>query len=743
MKKNIILGLISVFALILTACTDLGELESQVKSLESRVQALETQIKNLNANIEVTSALMQAQTISSVTQNDGTYTITLSNGEVITLTQGSTGIGKTPVMSIDNEGYWLVDYGEGKVYVMNDGKKVKATGENGVTPQFGVNDAGNWTVSYDGGETFVEVKDPSGNSVKATPSDSNTVSDPYFKNVELKDGIFTVVLKDDTSISVPVISGFLCKIESNEEIIYFNEGETKSFKVTMEGVASTIISAPDGWKAVLQDSILSVTAPVRTRAAIADTKTDVSVLALSNSGYATIAKIKVLLNNETLTLTPIALLSEGETTQNSISFNVALSNASAWKYLVLPSSETAPSAERLNETGISGEGNSAVVTSLEEGTEYTVHVVPINGNTLGNVARLNVRTKEAVITDYYQAYSSGKDIVVNGVVYNKNTNGEGILLTATNANTDIKADIHQKGGVFFLDQADGASFATLSITEITNDVILVSRYPGKNVTLVPNRYLKLIKGSLVLRNVDMDLSSLSDNYLFTNSGATEDFGRLHFENMNIRNISKALLYGSNTSNGITSTVVNNCKLQVNSTLENSIPFFNFNASTVLHAYKELIFNNNTVYNSGATAPIQIYSYNGKAIQSGTVFDGVLTVKNNIFYNTPSINTLFRLYQLSSLVMTKNAFYCDSSVQASYILLIASENQTASAVNISDNIAYGLADGKNWIIAHSNSKFIPTENIIPKVSENPFETVDVSTGTFRLSAAYSGYGPAEI
>ena len=137
---------------IFAACSDLSDLEQRVDSLESRVAALETVLPALNSNIEALQALTAGGTINSATQKDGVWTIVLSNGETLTLTQGSIGVGNAPVMSVDKDGYWMVNYGNGAEYLMFGDQKVMAVGTNGITPQFGVDASGFWTVSYDGGK---------------------------------------------------------------------------------------------------------------------------------------------------------------------------------------------------------------------------------------------------------------------------------------------------------------------------------------------------------------------------------------------------------------------------------------------------------------------------------------------------------------------------------------------------------------------------------------------------------------
>ena len=738
MKKYLLL----LFLPVAAACADMSGTDSRIGSLESRVTALEIQLDALNRNVESISALMEAGTIASVSESGGVWKITLSDGRELTLTQGSVGIGSIPVMSVDAEGYWMVDYGTGSQYILSGGNKVKATGADGFTPQFGVNEAGNWTVSYDGGNTFDEVKGPDGKPVSALPG-GNAPEDPFFQSVSYEDGVFTLVLKNGTELTVPVVSGFKVVIEGARELQIFAAGETRNYPVTIEGASQTVITAPRGWNAALNDALLSITAPVSTKATLADTRTDVSILALSASGFAAVAKVKVALDDAPAVVNPTAAITGVMAARTSVSFSVVLSDASSWKYLVRESSAPAPSPEYVSESGLDGEGTSAIVTGLTEGTCYTIYVLPVNGAVLGTLAKADFMTLAAVISDYYQAWQDGKDIEIAGIKYNKATQGDGNLVVADVAATDLRALIHQKSGVFFLEQAEGAGFDIPSVTEITGDVVLLSRYADKPVTVRPTMNIKLKSGSLILKNLVYDMVNIDGGtnavYAFNNANSTADFTAWHFEGCRIANVSRAMLYANVATYGFKSVIVKDCDFQLKNTA--NIQLFNFYKSTVLHTYKELVFTDNVLYNA-SPVPVQIMNYDQNVSQTGSPWEGTLTVRNNIFYNCPSSNGYFKFWQLSSFEMKGNVFWAEQTADlASYCFILYSADQRADVLSIDGNIAYGLDSGKNWIIAHGNSTVKPDVNTIVKESDNPFKSFDAGTGAFEMNPGYETYGPA--
>lgn len=285
-----------VAAAVFTAasCTDLTPLEERLDSLESRIKAIENIIPLLNSNIEALQAIAGGTTINSVENVDGKYRITLSNGNVLTLTQGSIGVANPPILSIDADGWWMIDYrdGYGSQYILCDGKKVKAVGNDGITPVIGVDADGFWTVSYDNGQTWVQVKDASGQPVEAVPSEG---ADEYFDDIEVTETSFTIKLKNGQTITVPVASGFLFTINAPKTIEFFKAGEAKEYVIVSKGVASaSVIAVPDGFEVTLTDAKLFIKAAAATKAT-ADSRIDVAVLAISEQGFASISKVYVQL----------------------------------------------------------------------------------------------------------------------------------------------------------------------------------------------------------------------------------------------------------------------------------------------------------------------------------------------------------------------------------------------------------------------------------------------------------------
>ncbi len=729
---------------IAAACTDLSDLEDRVDSLEGRVTALETLIPNLNANIEALQKLANGGTVNSATEKDGVWTIVLTNGETLTLTQGSVGVGNPPVMSVDKDGYWMVDYGTGATYILLDGNKVKAVGTDGKTPMFGVDENGFWTVSYDNGQTYAQVKGADGNPVSALPE--GEAKDPYFEDVKVVDGNLEIVLRSGEKITVPVLTDFLCAIETSG-LQMFAPGETKPFNVTLKGVKSTMVTAPSGWKATLSEAadnkaVLTVTAPVPAKSTIADSGSDVTILAFSEQNYAAISKIQVQLTDAPVVINPIANVTAGEATETSLTYNVATADATSWKYIHQKEADAAPDAAKIAAEGTEGTGTSLTLEGLESGTAYVLYVLPVNGTIQGNVASAVNTTVEAVvvINDLYQAYLDGKEIEIAGKKFSKAANGDPILkAAASKTDATFKNTFHQKEtAVVFLEAEGENTLALTSVAEIKGNIAIVSRYTDKPVTIEWNSNIKLINGTFTLDNVILDGNGIAVGYFMNNANSTADFGGVYLNKVTVKNIIKPILYANVATYGFKEFVVTNSSFHVAAGAQAKLQLFNFYKSSVLHTYKKIIFDNNIVYSDDTAHQVQIFNYDQNIAQNGSPWEVEVSICNNTIYNLPSNNGYFKFYQVKSMKMNKNIFWADpASTIASYCMIIYSEAQDGTVFDTTDNIAYGLTE--KWTIAHSNSKFIPSVNVVDKTESSPLATVDLNNGIFTPTAEYAAYG----
>ena len=261
---------VALMVLSLGACkTD--DLERDIDALKDRVTAMEAKVDRLNESMNmIRVALDGNKTIQSYTENeDGSYTLTLSDGNTITLTQGK--IGATDVyqeVSISTDGNWVIGG------VETEHRALAVDGEPGVTPQFRLTMESEgkyyWEVSYDGELTWEEVKSQQGTRVYASASGSSSVAGPIASAAPNATGDkFEITLTGSgTKYEIPIVSGLACAITEPalEDGFWFvptNTGATTPIDLKGEAV---LISAPEGWTVTASidnsnPTTLSVTPP--------------------------------------------------------------------------------------------------------------------------------------------------------------------------------------------------------------------------------------------------------------------------------------------------------------------------------------------------------------------------------------------------------------------------------------------------------------------------------------------------
>lgn len=272
----------------------MDDLKDDVNDLKDRVTLIEEQVKILNDNVEVFAYVLDSQqkTISEVKPSDDNtqFTITLSDGSTMTLTVGKAGTVVQPTISVNSDGYWVVNgFSTG----------VKAVGENGDNgegyPEFRVYE-GKWQVRFGGGE-WSDV--PGGDLGTGT-----SLGDQFFESASLsEDGtVFTVIDTDGKEFSLPVVPSLVCKIDGNDGVVEFEYDSVREFDVKISGGEPLAPIYPAGWRAELTKKeadnadeynyTLTVYAMLSSRAATADNTSDI-VVRVNNGTLWAVDKLQV------------------------------------------------------------------------------------------------------------------------------------------------------------------------------------------------------------------------------------------------------------------------------------------------------------------------------------------------------------------------------------------------------------------------------------------------------------------
>lgn len=756
---------------VIFACTDLSGIEERVDSLDSRITALETQIESLNKNISTITALVNESTfITKVDRTENGFTITMSDSEVYTIENGKTG--DTPVITIDEDGYWMAQYGDNEPQYITvdgtaDGEKILATA---TAPLFRVSAKGYWEVSTDGGEIYSTVYLEDGTTPAQAigqPGEPGEQGDSFFKDVSYneEDGILSLTLADGKTYSFTVTSDFACEIEgvTYAEAEIFQPGVSRDFDVIYKGIDDVYLIVPQGWSATLEGetspAVLTVTPPAAKTKISADSQSDVVVHAVSGD-RSIFAKMKVELFDGAI---PAAEVKAGAATATEVNFTVTPNaDVTSWKYMLLAASEEAPDApEDFDTRATEVQGNTETPLKLDKdangsalavGTEYVLYVLAIATDEGVPTYASDIASASATpeYGSYYDMWQAGESITIAGIEYNSGNfpDATASVLQANGEDVDIRQYINaQTGNIILFLESDGThKFTFTSNIQATGNVILISNKENAPVTLDPTvRYFELRAGKLVMKNITIDRSTTT-TYLTNNANCTENYAALHFDSCKFTGMRNPIFAIATAKAG---NAIQSIKI-VNSTIEltnsNSTQLINFGACTALDAINEITFDNNIVYASAGNASgqsvCQVFNYNQNTAQAGSNWNAAVSICNNTFYNVPSSNGYIRFYQVGSMKINKNIFYSTqtSGSQSSYCFGTFSDSQSADVIDCTDNIAFGLTG--NWTIALTGgtpSTVIPDPNIVTKAESDPLAEKDTKNGIFTPTSSYASYG----
>lgn len=749
-----IFGTAMIAAAAAASCTDLDNLEQRIDSLESRIAAIEAQLDGFNANIEALGAFAEGnRTISSVAENNGVYTITLSDNTTITLDQGSTAA--TPVVTVDENKYWMVDYndGNGPQYLLNSaGEKVQA----GTTPLFGVDENGYWTVSYNDGESYVQVTDPSGNPVSAV-SDEQT-QDSFFKDVAYNEaeGTFTVILLDDRTFTLPVVPGFVCAIENVEGAQVFELNETKTYPMTVNGESEITVFEPEGWTAIVSENAgaytLSVTAPAQattlTKAVIADSRSDISVLAISSTGFAAMAKMQVELSEAPVPATATVTAVTDAATETSLTYTVSPDERTdSWKYIHQLATEPAPTAE--TQGWIDGTETTVVINELSANTEYTLYVLPYREDTPGTVASATQRTAKKVYGTKLDEYNNEGAIEIAGVVYTKEEFGEAVHVTASAPSIATSYAKEGDARIYFVDPDANATYdytgAVMDMIIVGNSNTERSKLTMTNDDAGKANYIKLNQGTggylgrFVVSNIEIDATGFA-SYLITNN-ANNAFEYVMMDNCRIRmQQARPMINITVKERSIRNFTMQNCEYEITAASQNMVFSLQSSSGNCEADFENITFDNNIFYSNSTTATTNFKLVNGQYAGIGN-----LTVTNNTFINTIT-STTFYVYidRISTVNITRNIVWTDQTM-ANNCGILRAVNTWPTGNTVSENIAYrGNNTERNWqVFFGGNTNLFEGAENFNVVADNPFSgtgaSFDIPSATFVPNSTYSSYG----
>jgi len=260
----------------------IDDIKAQLSTLASKVDAMNSSISALQTTV---SAMANNVTVKNVATTDNGCVITFSDGKSVTITNGKDGA-TAPVIGVKEVNgvyYWtLTANGETNFLLDGEGNKIPvagAAGENGenggngqdgqdgVTPLIKIDDNGYWAVSYDKGETWETLKDKDGNPVSAKGSQGvagadGKDGDSFFKGVEETDDFVIVTLMDGTAIRLHKEKALAINFDAFETFINPEDTVIISYSVSglhngQKATVKTFANAPLSAK-VMSDSTIRV-----------------------------------------------------------------------------------------------------------------------------------------------------------------------------------------------------------------------------------------------------------------------------------------------------------------------------------------------------------------------------------------------------------------------------------------------------------------------------------------------------
>ena len=564
----------------------------------SEPQDFSAEVSKINANVTAMQAVVQGQVINSVRESGSTYDILLANGTEL---------------KIDNQIYSnapAVDFHDGKWFI--DKTAVTDGGDLDILPVFSVNEAGKWTASAADNEMVLD---------KAV----STEGSDYFIGIEQSENEFRLTTRSAARFAAPVAAGFLFKIDA-AGVQNFVLGQARSYNVTKNGISAATVVAPEGWEVRLSENQIKITAPHSpvTKAVVADSKTDVSVIAVSTAGYVTIAKVLTELDETASATDPFAMLAMGEVKAYTAKVNVIVQNQSAWYWMLKKASEAAPSVEEMK--AATAGTSTEVVLSTEPETGYVFYVLPVKDAKDGKIAKVEFTT--AAITSYYEAWEAGAEIKIGSQTYSKAKNGKATLITG-NKTQQIWGGWFNDGtfGAIFVDEGSTAFFKNAGYNK---PVVVLGNIPGTRPVVEIREQIAVNGVDLAFKNVSVKMvdGMAGGKFIYSNT----EMGRMILDNCYVDLKYPVLQRFNNdgsTSGKMAGIEITDCDVCVNWAADNTAQPLLVNTHAGGAELGNVTIKNNVFWSKGDKKEFHLVAsqYSGKY----TKFNSIV-VENNTFYN---------------------------------------------------------------------------------------------------------------
>ncbi len=361
-------------------------------------------------------------------------------------------------------------------------------------------------------------------------------------------------------------------------------------------------------------------------------------------------------------------------------------------------------------------------------------VEPTTQQNLISAITLFTADDPAFANDYYAQYEAGRDITINGTVFNKATNGDARLLKLYNMSNSspIIAD-YNTNGILFLDY-DEADEKTdeLNISGYwlqPNDIVIIGRYrnhqPHINIT---DRGINAKGPSMQLKNVKLS----TYNPMYT-ANLTTSYLDLNIEDCTIIAGDNLLLCENSSSKGFRNIVINNSVIKIVRSLYEVQGVTQIASGSNLGLEKFWLTNSVVYAASAVNYPTIALRTASTVVWYTPNLD--LKFENNTFYNLANNNLgLIALGNMAKLNVNFNVGDATLPKNAPIFMLHAQLASPISDSFIRHNHFNERGGSFNWSACYSaatNSGVTVQANFFTQ-STSPFTCTDASTGYFPVN-----------
>lgn len=382
--------------------------------------------------------------------------------------------------------------------------------------------------------------------------------------------------------------------------------------------------------------------------------------------------------------------------------------------------------------------NSGVLEITVPETEYGQPLVLKAGAALAAFDGIAVELTDAELepadeNDYYDLFTKGYTIVINGKEYN-NANYPVTprlytvdqLLELDNQVSIIQGDAVTSGILFIEASETDAILETAAMAPGTaQEVVIIGRHKNHQPKI---RFTACsIRCDFVLKN--LDLSTTRSDYLFrTNwSGYDNQLIDIVVEDSSVDlTTTQYLFYDQANEYSFNSVVLNNSIVKYGAG-SNAVFGFRVNDAKTAYGPTDVTVTNSVIYSENTIEKLIVNLGN-----ASSAFEANLNVSGNTFYNIRRNSGLIVGNNIGNFVVDGNCasyLFDDSVTTTSSLFQVFGSAETSS---ISNNYLYTDAEtSKQWNINHPNSKVTAGENNIRNTEGRPFISEDVAQGYFPI------------